>query len=252
MSSVSRYAAWRDALRRRRQQRVAQIGELSTTQVLRSLPNLPSSHQTTLVRFAASHRPVRLFWVDPKGERHHGYAIAAYSCHTEHTYPGHAFAVYLEEEEEGETLVASYRVLAGLSDSQSHLVDLTKLTARIHETITEARVICQLGHPALLPSYGEWEVSYSFSVPPLPPFTNFTNHTVYVWGDLSFDEYDFAKQRKVTNCKMNQLVPQVMIGRCLFDSNQHLVPQWKTFSTWVAQAQYYYQNHLGEEHGSRA
>lgn len=229
--------------------RVAQIGELSTTRVLRSLPDLPSSDQATLVRFATSHRPVKLFWVDGSGKRRHGYAIAAHSSHTEHTHPGHAFAVYLQD---GGALVASYRVLASLSGSQSHLVDLASLSVGIHDAVTEARVICALKRPALLPSRGEWEVSYSFSVPALPRFASFTHHTVYVWGDLSFDEYDFAGTRKVTECKMNQLVPQVMIGRCLFASDADCVPRWKTFSTWVAQAQYYYQNHLGEELGSKA
>lgn len=248
--------AWRRALaERNRTTSVAQIGELSQTTMLFSRSK-PVSQTTTKLVFtykAAQSQKFTLYWVDSKGDKYHGYELEGKEwVHTETTHSGHAFALYVN----GDTLVCSYRVLAILADPQHHLVCVDKLCVELAETLQEARVIAEMQHwPRKMLGAKDWQVTYSFSVPSvIPKFKSYVANTVYVWGDLSFDEFDFDHKHVITQCKMNQLVPQVMIGHCLYKSNPstNLKPEWKTFTTWVAQAQYYFQIELGEEKGSRA
>ena len=111
-----------------------------------------------------------------------------------------------------------------------------------------------------LPPFTEsWEVQYEFLVPPLPREDLWDPHfqTLYVWGDLDFAQYDCSPMGKsgkgdnlrnqVHSCTMNQIVPQVMIGRCLSANHEDtFIPSWNDFHSWVIQAQYFWQTETSE------
>ena len=111
-----------------------------------------------------------------------------------------------------------------------------------------------------LPPFTEsWEIQYEFLVPPLPREDLWDPHfqTLYVWGDLDFAQYDCSPIGKTGNgdnlrnqlhsCTMNQIVPQVMIGRCLSANHKEtFTPSWNDFHSWVIQAQYFWQTETSE------
>lgn len=155
-------------------------------------------------------------------------------------------------------MLASYRPRAAVVAGQVHVVTLTpqRLTAKIETVISEARVMAVVKEIPEFPAEGPWTVTYSFVVPPLPQSPNpnfFENHTFYVWGDLSFDEFSLEDSKvAVHGYKMNQIVPQVMCGDCVYACDPKTFEiKGRVFKTWVAQAQHYWQTDKGEELGSR-
>jgi len=89
----------------------------------------------------------------------------------------------------------------------------------------------------------EWEVEYSFVVPSKPK-GNW--QTYYVYGDLSFDYYSDSISKGYL---YNQLAPQAMIGNCWCGNGYDKVtykPEGAFFSSWVLQAQYFWQGQVGE------
>ncbi|CAK0897180.1 unnamed protein product, partial [Prorocentrum cordatum] len=106
----------------------------------------------------------------------------------------------------------------------------------------------------LPPASEDWEVKYVFRCPPIPSSATFQKHThtLYVWGDLDFDSYGASGSFPIHPYRMNQIVPQVMIGNCLARSSDGFLPQWQEFDSWAMQAQYYWQTGEGEATGSRA
>ena len=233
------------------------IGEFSTKEVFKTSIHVGPA---TLVRFdyLGPDETYILCWMDEEGRRHHSYSHSGTQwSHQENTHAGHAFAIFRKRDGK---LLASYRIKAALAEGQVHVVRLPKLRARAETVVVEARVIAELAAPVEFPSNAEWVVSYSFSVPPLPQSDKpdfFETNTIYVWGDLSFDEFSLSssqgQQHPIHSYKMNQIVPQVMCGECLCGSDPTtFVPYWKTFTSWVAQAQHYYQTEQGEALGSRA
>jgi len=244
------------------------IGVIDVDTPLWSLDLSPSPR--TVVKFACSRAPSLsgddddegvLVWIDATGTEKHSYALGrAPWTHVENTQAGHAFAVFQVQAGKPRRLVASYRVMAALAQPQRHLVTIGP--HGVHASIeagacSEARVIAHVRTLPDFPAQGDWAVTYSFVVPSLPvrDASFFETHTIYVWGDLSFDNGPSAahgQRRLVHDFKMNQIVPQVMCGRCLSSSGRHYLPRWRTFTSWVMQAQHYWQTARGEARGSRA
>jgi len=151
------------------------------------------------------------------------------------------------------------RVFASKSDAETLCFDVNSEVTRLDQ---EYRVIVR--HPkgvcTLPPSSRNWSIQYEYACPPLPQGEfNSTTHTVYVWGDVDFDDYgQFGRVQgrksaaNLHSCKMNQIVPQVMIGNCLAGNDDDYSPRWKRLDSWMIQAQYYWQTEEGERHGSRA
>lgn len=110
---------------------------------------------------------------------------------------------------------------------------------------SEYRVIVRLPHKGYhLPSHRkDWILEYTFVCPPLPLGGSFNKHleTFYIWGDLSFGGYGAAAKHRSARAqavhpyKMNQLVPQLMCGRCLAANDENFKPIWQDFETWVIQ-----------------
>ena len=191
---------WRQSLRSRKRENTSEepraptfsvdgIGEFSSSELLFTFDQPGSSSTQFLLTTSSPDESFRLFWVGPQGTLHHGYSIG--TCHLEHTHSGHSFALF-----RGETLVFSYRLLASLGPNQIHHVhlgDASNVSATIRPMLSEARVIAEFGQCPFLPANKEWEVVYSFSVPPLvPKMEDYNFQTVYVWGDLSFGMFCFV------------------------------------------------------------
>jgi len=89
-----------------------------------------------------------------------------------------------------------------------------------------------------------WTIKYQYVVPPLPcsPSWNYTNGVFYIWGDVDFDEYGSNGGYPLSNYLFNQIVPQLSIGRALAGNDANYNPSWTNFSSWVIQAQYYWQD----------
>jgi hypothetical protein len=246
------------------------IGVLSQSHVLWSL-DLAADSPTSIRFVVDAHAPSlrhELVWIDSQGyERHkreqppasEGDAeVQAAACwsHVEHTHAGHAFALFQAASPGApRKLLLAYRATAALGPSQRHLVSVTGLGCRacVEPVCEEARVMVGLVDALRAPATGDWSVSYTFVVPPLPHAAAASpSHTVYVWGDVSFSRED-ARGRQVHAFKMNQVVPQVMCGRCLCGSDPRTFePEFRQLRQWTAQAQHYWQTPLGELRGSRA
>lgn len=216
-----------------------------------------------------------LCYVDPRGKLHHYYSYEKRMDHDESTYTGDAFVAYhctntsesnkpttvkqLEESNDCNVL-CSYRVTLALADKYVHCVDYcfddtptVKVTA-MTKPDDEYRVIVGLpkNHCRLPPPDESWEVRFEYACPPLPTVSKTWSkkkRTFYVWGDLDFDDYGAshfhdvpAHLRTIHPCRMNQIVPQVMIGNCLASNTpDEYKPSWVEFDEWVIQAQYYWQ-----------
>jgi len=96
----------------------------------------------------------------------------------------------------------------------------------------------------LPPPHEDWCLKYVFACPQLPDPAHFDAHmhTIYVWGDIDFDGHGAHGPAPISAYVMNQIVPQVMIGRCLGESDARTFePGWIDYDRWVMQAQYYWQ-----------
>ncbi|MEO8665788.1 MAG: hypothetical protein ABI462_09850, partial [Ignavibacteria bacterium] len=92
-----------------------------------------------------------------------------------------------------------------------------------------------------LPSHTtDWQVEYKYRVPVKPTTGwSYTSQTVYSYGQIDFDRYGANGKYRLSDYKFNQIVPQVMIGRCLDDDSVYN-PSWSNYGDWVIQAQYYW------------
>jgi hypothetical protein len=89
-----------------------------------------------------------------------------------------------------------------------------------------------------------WTVEYKFTVPPLPCASGWNpeNQTVYIWGDLVFDDYGSAGSYPLSNYVFNQIVPQLMIGDTLNGSPTGFAGTGVDYASWVIEAQYFWMN----------
>jgi len=249
--------------------------------VLKSLLHTTGERVAQSLRFIVEFHPKKgtliLCYVDPRGKLHHYYNYHnGMLDHDESTYTGDAFVAYYCTQEtdsidkplkisdllnkEKYTVLCSYRLKLALNDTYIHCVHyVSNGEAAPIVTVTampkqdnEYRVVVGLPRNLcrLPPPHESWQVSYDYVCPPLPTSNtwNSNTHTMYVWGDLDFDDYGASHisnvpvhLRTVHSCYMNQIVPQTMIGNCLAENDDTYKPKWKTFDQWVIQAQYYWQ-----------
>jgi hypothetical protein len=224
-----------------------------------------------------------LCWVSCSGTLHHFYQVKlGGQSHMEDTYVGDAFVVLcstkgspppelscpcvhalceandvhvvcsfvsLEVAEQQE--VFAMEVVVVESEEQCAVRSCTVESLPI--PCEEYRIIVELPRKQrhmLRPYTEDWTLEYQFVVPKLPPKDTFDpkRETIYVWGDLSFDQYDAEGEFPLHPCLMNQIVPQVMCGHCLTTSSNDgtYAPGWMTHPTWVMQAQYFWMGPLAE------
>lgn len=248
----------------------------------------PKAHVRFLVPKEVYSGDMVLCYVSACGELHHFYSFRGE--HSECTVVGDAFVLFkgvtaaeLKRKQTNKRghrqlhnsaqVLCSFRVASeGYTEVAVQAEDGVKL-CKLPPPDDEFRVIVRgppgPGSDMLPPLDQDWVLEYVFSCPPLPrddtswclgagKYDSFF-HTFYVWGDVDFDFYGpsgFAAGKvpsAVTQCMMNQIVPQVMTGRCLaFNDPLTYDPGWQEFDTWVMQAQYYWQTEAGEDHGSKA
>ena len=225
----------------------------------------------------AESEKVILCWVDDKGHLHHHYVLKENKRHVECTRAGHAFAlIRVDKNAANESDMVHARNAAARANAvwwvrpmmgmdrrrllKQVAVNFTASTVAVESIAkpdNEYRVIVRHPHEeyCCVPADVDWMLTYEFVCPPLPAGgVDFDplEHTFYVWGDLDFAAYDAKGKHAAHAYLMNQLVPQVMTGRCLASNDASHVPQWHDFSEWVIQAQYYWQTDEGERRGSRA
>lgn len=221
---------------------------------------------------------LRLCWVDQHGALHHYYELSSQDDeHEEHSSYGHAFVVFREPANgvEGLPLHArdidqSMLVCAFRSRDTAAPATAAERIQLVIRITTEAAQEPQLQQPhtvaaftqpfpddefrvlvrapkglqqctQLPPPNEDWTLRYVFACPPLPSEKDGFDahmHTVYVWGDIDFDGNGAAGVAPISDYAMNQIVPQVMVGRCLGGSDaQTFEPAWMEYERWVIQAQ---------------
>eukprot|EP00560_Eucampia_antarctica_P007557 CAMPEP_0197827630 /NCGR_PEP_ID=MMETSP1437-20131217/4368_1 /TAXON_ID=49252 ORGANISM="Eucampia antarctica, Strain CCMP1452" /NCGR_SAMPLE_ID=MMETSP1437 /ASSEMBLY_ACC=CAM_ASM_001096 /LENGTH=539 /DNA_ID=CAMNT_0043428553 /DNA_START=61 /DNA_END=1676 /DNA_ORIENTATION=+ len=221
--------------------------------------------------------------------------------HEEQTYTGDAFVLYRMKKKETKrptkirelyqdpenlyNIVCSYRLQHALDPCYDcHCLYVEECDDNEEGTTNKFRVrICSKSQPDdeyrviirppmdndcdyRLPPFTEsWEIEYTFRCPPLPRkdehLWDEKYQTLYIWGDLDFQQYDASTpdkkkgskkngkiivdddiRKQIHPCTMNQIVPQVMTGRCLAANDEHTFePTWMNFDSWVIQAQYFWQ-----------
>eukprot|EP00929_Paragymnodinium_shiwhaense_P076880 TRINITY_DN39579_c0_g1_i2.p1 TRINITY_DN39579_c0_g1~~TRINITY_DN39579_c0_g1_i2.p1 ORF type:complete len:495 (-),score=72.23 TRINITY_DN39579_c0_g1_i2:407-1891(-) len=225
-----------------------------------------------------------LCWVSGDGSLCHHYKFL--DDHTEETYTGDAFVVLDCDRRNlprnvadvaGTQVVCSYRVDGELGPHHIHEVLLahtgTEWTATARAAAKpddEYRIIARLPSERhhLPPAEEDWLVEYVYRCPPLPEAEGYSSHhhTFYVWGDMDFDDYGAGAQGRhgrlspeeearvcgLHPCTMNQIVPQLMTGRCLAANDAGYKPIWHDFDYWVIQAQYFWCDQGGEHSGCHA
>lgn len=145
-----------------------------------------------------------------------------------------------------EALESELRLIVRISVSKNASGDITSSCNGVKgkKCDNEYRVV--FGYPRsvefrLPTSENSWKLEYIFDCPPLPSRETFhkSKQTFYVWGDLSFGSYD-QSAKALHPYKMNQIVPQVMCGRCLADNDGKFMPNWLEFDSWVIQVSRFY------------
>lgn len=207
--------------------------------------------------------PLTICWVNEVGRLRHYYVCAPGDVHYECGFTGHSFVVFrgaTKPRDEADLLarmICSYRPRRKEKDtvhmitlSSNPTVHLKPVGDDEYRVIIRAPRECQKELPS---SDRDWNVTYEYVCPPVPvaPFNPLTN-TFYIWGDLDFDEYGGGGKFSMHPYMMNQLVPQIMCGAVLCGNDESFQPHFRSFDTWVMQAQYYWQTELGEKEGSRA
>eukprot|EP00658_Telonema_sp_P-2_P006649 TRINITY_DN12512_c0_g1_i1.p1 TRINITY_DN12512_c0_g1~~TRINITY_DN12512_c0_g1_i1.p1 ORF type:complete len:282 (-),score=59.93 TRINITY_DN12512_c0_g1_i1:77-847(-) len=200
-------------------------------------------------------------WVRPDGGLRHFYRVASGDVHEERSRVGHVFVLFLPcqattlQEIPAEAMVCAFSPLQAGPEAEHHEV-LVDPEGEVHARAMpvperEYRIIVRSPNQneALLPPT-DWTVEYGFICPAHPASTglpwNPRAHTFYVWGDLSFDQYRAGEKFGIHRCRMNQIVPQVMTGKCLDQHTDGYHPAWHVHRQWVMQAQYYWQDSAGE------
>ncbi len=103
-------------------------------------------------------------------------------------------------------------------------------------------VYVQNGTAPTVPAGRDWVIHYSYRVPPLPVKTWDPNQqTFYIWGDVDFDAYGESGPYAMSGYRFNQITPQLSIGRSLVANDANYQPIWQTLTSWVVQAQYFWQ-----------
>ena len=212
-----------------------------------------------------SHETI-LCWVADDGALHHHYRLVG--CHREHSWTGHAFVAFAHHH--GTELPAHasevrgracsfFRVTTCPGAGHVHRVELCWFCGGVWATASsswlddELRVILRPPRSEehrLPPSSQSWELTFEFICPPHPaeagsPFDAST-HTVYIWGDLSFNVYGPEGRCPLHGRRMNQIVPQLMTGRVLSSSEAGGAAHWSEEEAWALQAQYYWEGEAGE------
>ena len=96
--------------------------------------------------------------------------------------------------------------------------------------------------PPTVPATTNWTIHYKYEVPPLPTRTWDPNQqTFYIWGDVDFDAYGATGAHTISGYKFNQIAPQLSLGRSLVYNDSNYTPGWQTITSWVIQAQYFWQ-----------
>ncbi|MET0918743.1 MAG: hypothetical protein ABWY07_10030 [Burkholderiales bacterium] len=103
-------------------------------------------------------------------------------------------------------------------------------------------VYVQNGTAPTVPAANDWVIRYSYRVPPMPGKTWDPNQqTFYIWGDVDFDAYGSEGPYAMSGYRFNQISPQLSIGRSLVSNDAGYAPGWQTITSWVVQAQYFWQ-----------
>jgi len=222
------------------------LGDLCFDRVLLSETRAP--RQVSLKFVVRDGGPVTVSWVSPQGDLLHNYPLLTGATHSESSFLGHAFVVFRGDSRPRRArdisvsdLVCCYRPTR---PAECHVVTLwSGYRVTVSEEDNEYRVVVHPspGFKPVLPCASEdWEVQYTFLCSPLPCAAFDPGmETLYVWGDLSFDKYGASSECPLTRYVHNQIVPQVMLGRCL-SSSEAFLPSWSQFDTWVMQAQYFW------------
>jgi len=239
-------------------------GDLSQETVLRS--QTPDDKRIS-VEFRLKQCPVDqevcVCWVAFNGDLHHFYRLGNRECdlpdcHAEQAASNHAFVLFFKQGHErvaddiaAERLICSYRPNAS-NEQDLHRIEVEWEWGwpRVHvDTVAPAeceyRVLISPSERITLPSDCNWRIRYRFRCPPLPESFDKCTQTFYVWGDLDFDNYGPFGRNQTHDYQFNQIVPQVMIGRCLAESDSGFRPGWKLFDEWVIQAQYFWSHKDG-------
>lgn len=95
----------------------------------------------------------------------------------------------------------------------------------------------------------DWTLTFKFTVPPLPSAStwNAATQVIYVWGDVSFDEYGSSGKWPLSSYLYNQIVPQLEVGWAVSSSDSSYNPSSASFTTWKMQAQYFWMSSGGDD-----